>query len=115
MTMSRLNLIKGLGPVLQLAEGWTVDLPTEVHRQLNERTNPTWPTHWFVPRLTGRGRVPGCIFCHGKLGCQSWGGQLWAYRCGSSYARFDPAHPGVHAQPGRDGSVPPERMECLWY
>jgi L-fucose isomerase len=55
MTMSRLNLIKGLGPVLQLAEGWTVDLPTEVHRQLNERTNPTWPTHWFTPRLTGRG------------------------------------------------------------
>jgi L-fucose isomerase len=41
--------------VLQLAEGWTVDLPTEVHRQLNERTNPTWPTHWFVPRLTERG------------------------------------------------------------
>jgi L-fucose isomerase len=41
--------------VLQLAEGWTVDLPTEVHRQLNERTNPTWPTQWFAPRLTGRG------------------------------------------------------------
>lgn len=55
MTMSRINLIKGLGPVLQLAEGWTVDLPLEVHEQLNERTNPTWPTHWFAPRLTGKG------------------------------------------------------------
>lgn len=55
MTMSRINLIKGLGPVLQLAEGWTVDLPIEVHEQLNERTNPTWPTHWFAPRLTGKG------------------------------------------------------------
>jgi L-fucose isomerase len=55
MTMSRLNLVKGLGPVLQLAEGWTVDLPAEVHQQLNERTNPTWPTHWFAPRLSGRG------------------------------------------------------------
>jgi L-fucose isomerase len=55
MTMSRINLVKGLGPVLQLAEGWTVDLPEKVHGQLNERTNPTWPTHWFVPRLTGRG------------------------------------------------------------
>jgi len=55
MTMSRINLIKGLGPVLQLAEGWTVDLPLEVHEQLNERTNPTWPTHWFTPRLTGKG------------------------------------------------------------
>ena len=55
MTMMRVNLVKGLGPVLQLAEGWTVDLPVEVHEQLNERTNPTWPTHWFAPRLTGRG------------------------------------------------------------
>ena len=52
MTMSRLNLVKGLGPVLQLAEGWTVDLPEDVHILLNERTNPTWPTHWFVPNLT---------------------------------------------------------------
>jgi L-fucose isomerase len=55
VTMSRLNLVKGLGPVLQIAEGWTVDLPLDVHRQLNERTNPTWPTHWFAPNLTGRG------------------------------------------------------------
>ncbi len=54
-TMIRLNLVKGLGPVLQIAEGWTVDLPANVHETLNERTNPTWPTHWFVPRLTGSG------------------------------------------------------------
>jgi len=54
-TMSRLNLVKGLGPVLQIAEGWSIDLPSEVHEDLNERTNPTWPTHWFVPRLTGKG------------------------------------------------------------
>jgi L-fucose isomerase len=53
MTMSRINIIKGLGPVLQIAEGWTVDIPTDVHKTLNERTDPTWPTHWFVPRLTG--------------------------------------------------------------
>jgi L-fucose isomerase len=52
--MSRLNIIKGLGPVLQLAEGWTVELPEDVHTLLNERTNPTWPTHWFVPNLTGQ-------------------------------------------------------------
>lgn len=51
MTMSRLNIIKGLGPVLQIAEGWTVDIPEDVHQTLNERTDPTWPTHWFVPRL----------------------------------------------------------------
>jgi len=55
ITMSRINLIKGLGPVLQIAEGYAVELPEEVHRLLNERTNPTWPTTWFVPRLTGSG------------------------------------------------------------
>ena len=54
-TMSRLNLVEGLGPVLQIAEGWTVDLPERVHEALSERTNPTWPTHWFVPRADGRG------------------------------------------------------------
>ncbi len=54
MTMTRVNLIKGLGPVLQIAEGYSVELPEEVHKVLNERTNPTWPTTWFAPRLTGR-------------------------------------------------------------
>ncbi|WP_370670842.1 L-fucose isomerase [Alicyclobacillus acidiphilus] len=55
LTMVRLNLIKGLGPVLQIAEGHSVDLPQEIHDVLNNRTNPTWPTTWFVPRLTGKG------------------------------------------------------------
>ena len=55
VTMSRLNMVKGLGPVLQIAEGYTVDLPADVHETLNERTDPTWPTHWFVPTLTGSG------------------------------------------------------------
>ena len=55
VTMSRLNWIKGLGPVLQIAEGHTVELPREVHDALDRRTNPTWPTTWFVPRLNGRG------------------------------------------------------------
>ncbi len=55
VTMSRLNIVKGLGPVLQLAEGVIVDLPEEVSSKLDERTDPTWPTHWFVPRVTGSG------------------------------------------------------------
>lgn len=55
VTMIRVNLIKGQGPVLQLAEGWTVDLPQKVYETLNERTDPTWPTHWFAPRTTGKG------------------------------------------------------------
>ncbi|SMF82790.1 L-fucose isomerase [Paenibacillus uliginis N3/975] len=55
MTMSRLNLVKGLGPVLQIAEGYSVDLPEHVHDTLDQRTDPTWPTTWFVPNLTGTG------------------------------------------------------------
>jgi len=55
VTMSRVNLIKGIGPVLQIAEGWTIDLPEDVHATLDKRTNPTWPTTWFAPRLNGKG------------------------------------------------------------
>jgi L-fucose isomerase len=55
MTMSRINLVKGIGPVLQLVEGWSVELPEDIHTVLDERTNPTWPTTWFVPRVTGSG------------------------------------------------------------
>ncbi|MGC3988539.1 MAG: L-fucose isomerase [Chthoniobacteraceae bacterium] len=55
VTMCRLNLVQGLGPALQIAEGWTVDLPEEVHAILDERTNPTWPSTWFAPILTGEG------------------------------------------------------------
>ncbi len=54
-TMVRLNLVKGLGPVLQLAEGWSVELPESVHKTLEGRTDPSWPTTWFAPRLTGKG------------------------------------------------------------
>lgn len=55
VTMSRVNLIKGLGPVLQIAEGYTIDLPEDIHDILNRRTDPTWPTTWFTPILTGKG------------------------------------------------------------
>ena len=55
VTMTRLNIVKGLGPALQLAEGFTVELEGEVHDLLDQRTNPTWPTTWFAPRLTGKG------------------------------------------------------------
>ena len=55
VTMSRINLIKGIGPVLQIAEGVTATLPGEVHDKLDLRTDPAWPTTWFVPRLTGEG------------------------------------------------------------
>lgn len=54
-TMTRVNMVKGIGPVLQIAEGWSVELPGDIHRILNERTDSTWPTTWFAPRLTGLG------------------------------------------------------------
>lgn len=55
VTMIRLNLVKGLGPVVQIAEGWTVKLPDEVSDKLWKRTDYTWPCTWFAPRVTGEG------------------------------------------------------------
>ena len=54
VTMCRLNRIKGLGPVLQIAEGWTVEIPAHVHKLINDRTDKTWPTTWFAPRLSDK-------------------------------------------------------------
>ncbi len=56
VTMCRLNLVKGLGPVLQIAEGWTVTFPEEVFKIIDNRTDKTWPSTFFVPRTTGKGR-----------------------------------------------------------
>lgn len=50
-TMARINIVDGLGPVLQIAEGWVVDIDPEIHKVLDKRTDPTWPTTWFTPRL----------------------------------------------------------------
>ncbi|HEY5791798.1 MAG TPA: L-fucose isomerase, partial [Chthoniobacterales bacterium] len=54
-TIFRLNMVEGLGPALQIAEGETIELPDKAHELLEERTNPTWPTTWFSPYTTGRG------------------------------------------------------------
>jgi L-fucose isomerase len=77
VTLSRLNLIKGLGPVLQIAEGSIVELPDKVHKVLNERTDPTWPTTWFVPRLTGEGPFRDVYSV-----MNNWGANHGAYSCG---------------------------------
>lgn len=55
VTMLRVNVIDGIGPVLQLAEGYTCDLPDQIHNTIDKRTDPTWPTTWFAPILTGEG------------------------------------------------------------
>lgn len=83
VTMCRINLFKGLGPALQIAEGWTVQLPKKVHDALDERTNPTWPTTWFVPNLTGSGAFTDVYSVmnnwganHGAISCGHIGGDL---------------------------------------
>lgn len=55
VTIARLNIVYGVGPVLQIAEGYTVELENDVHDALDKRTDPTWPTTWFAPKLTGQG------------------------------------------------------------
>lgn len=77
VTMFRLNLVKGLGPALQIAEGHTVDLPEKVHEILDERTNPTWPTTWFVPHVTGQG-----AFRDVYTVMSNWGANHCALCCG---------------------------------
>jgi len=79
-TMHRINIVNGLGPVLQIAEGHSIELPEEVHNTLNERTDATWPTTWFVPRLTGEGSFKNvydvmanwganhCVLSYGHIG-----------------------------------------------
>ncbi len=77
VTMSRLNMVRGLGPVLQLAEGWTVELPEKVHDILDNRTDPTWPTTWFAPRCTGKG-----VFTDGYTVMNAWGANHGAFSFG---------------------------------
>ena len=80
LTMTRLNFVKGLGPVLQVAEGYSVALPEQVCKTLWDRTDPTWPCTWFAPRLTGKGAFTDVYsvmanwganhgaFCYGHIG-----------------------------------------------
>ncbi len=80
ITMARLNFVQGLGPVLQLAEGWSCELDADVYKALDQRTDPTWPTTWFAPRLTGKGAFTDVYsvmanwganhgaFCYGHIG-----------------------------------------------
>ena len=68
--MIRLNLVKGLGPFLQIAEGWTVALPDEVTDTLWKRTDYTWPCTWFAPRVD---HVPGSAFCTAYDMMRNWG------------------------------------------
>ena len=68
VTMSRVNIIDGLGPVLQIAEGYTVELPEDVNETLTNRTSPSWPTTWFAPILTGEGAFKDVYSVMGNWG-----------------------------------------------
>lgn len=80
VTAARLNLVKGLGPILQIAEGYSVEIPEEMHDILDKRTDPTWPTTWFVPNITGEGAFKDvytvmnnwganhCVISYGHIG-----------------------------------------------
>lgn len=80
VTLVRLNMIEGVGPTLQIAEGWTVDIPAKVHKILLDRTDPTWPSTWFAPRLDGTNAFKDVYsvmanwganhgaFCYGHIG-----------------------------------------------
>jgi L-fucose isomerase len=83
VTMCRLNIVSGLGPALQIAEGWAVDLPDDIHDTLDQRTNPTWPTTWFVPRLGDNARFRDVYSVmlswganHGAIGYGHYGADL---------------------------------------
>jgi len=79
ITVTRINLIKGLGPVLQIAEGFTLALPEHMNQVLTGRTDPTWPTTWFAPRLTGKGPFKDVYSV-----MANWG----ANHCSSSYGHI---------------------------
>jgi L-fucose isomerase len=83
VTMSRINIVEGLGPALQIAEGWAVDVPKDIHDVLDQRTNPTWPTTWFVPRLADNPRFRDVYTVmlswganHGAIGYGHFGADL---------------------------------------
>ena len=75
--VARINLVQGLGPALQLAEGYVVELPPEVHDALDARTNPTWPTTWFVPRTSKSG-----VFRDPYSVMNAWGANHGAFSYG---------------------------------
>ncbi len=79
VTIARLNLVYGLGPALQIAEGWSVELPKKVNDILDQRTNPTWPTTWFAPRTGGTG-----VFRDVYSVMNAWG----ANHCALSYGHI---------------------------
>lgn len=106
VTMCRLNLIKGQGPVLQIAEGWAVNVDRAIFEHIDKRTDPSWPTTYFAPRLTGKGAFKSVYNV-----MNNWGANHGAITYGhvgadlitlASMLRI----PGLHAQHRRGEDLP---------
>ncbi len=86
LTMVRINMVKGVGPVIQIAEGWTCEVPEKVFDIINKRTDQTWPTTWFVPRTDGKDGPFKDVYSvmanwganHGALGYGHFGADMMA-------------------------------------
>ena len=114
VTMSRLNMIDGLGPALQIAEGWAVDIDEEIHDILDQRTNFTWPTTWFVPRLADNPRFRDVYSVMANWGANHGAIGYGHFGRGPDHAGEHAAHPGLHAQRTGGAGLPAERLERLW-
>ena len=113
--MLRYNIVDGVGPVLQIAEGWTADLPDEVHDTIDVRTDRTWPTTWFAPRLTGEGAFKDVYSVMANWGANH--GVIGVRSCGRrpDHAGQHAAHPGDHAQRAAGKGVSPSCLGKLWH
>ena len=97
-TMSRMNLVDGLGPVLQIAEGYTAEIPEQVHNTLDKRTDPTWPTTWFAPIVDGKdGPLQERLFGYGRMGSKPRRRKLRAYRGRPDYTCINTENPRLYA------------------
>lgn len=114
-TMIRLNLVKGLGPVLQIAEGWTVHLPDEVTDKLWKRTDYTWPWHLVCSENNRRGRIQDSLRCNEQLGRKPRCYKLRSHRRRPYHTLLYAENTRCYAQRTRKGYIPSCRLERIRY
>ena len=113
VTMVRINAIDGLGPVIQIAEGYTVTVPDDVQKTLWDRTDPTWPSTWFAPRLTGKGAFKDVYSVMANWGANHGAFYLRTYRSGRDYVGFYVENTGKYAQRRRRQHFPPSFLDGI--
>ena len=114
VTMIRLNLVKGLGPVLQIAEGWTVKLPDEVTDKLMETYRLYMALHLVRTQMRWQGRpVQDCLRCNEQLGCKPRRHQLRPHRCRPDHPVLHAPYSGLHAQRSGREDLPSGCLERI--